>query len=271
MIGAIFGDIVGAPYEFNNIKSKEFPFPDPNAFYTDTVYTDDTVMTVAVADALLSWDGKDTPAFREKLIDTMHEWGKRVPDAGYGGRFLTWVLSDSRQPYGSYGNGSAMRVSPVAWYASSLDEALVLARASAEVTHNHPEGIKGAEAVAGAIFLARTGKDKDAIRAFLSDYYDLDFTLDEIREDYAFDETCQGSVPQALVAFLEADGFEDAIRAAVSIGGDSDTVAAITGSIAEAYYGIPDELRVQTLTYLDAPALAVVTAFCRRFAVPKQK
>ena len=233
MIGAILGDIVGAPYEFDNCKSKDFPFPDPNAYYTDMMYTDDTVMTVAVADALLEWNGKDIDAFKEFLVDKMHAWGKMIPDAGYGGRFLTWVLGDSRLPYGSYGNGSAMRVSPVAWYADTLEEKMAIATASAEVTHNHPEGVKGAVAVAGAIFLARVGKDKEAIRTFLSDYYRLDFTLDKIRAEYDFDETCQGSVPQALTAFLEGDSFEDVIRAAVSVGGDSDTIAAIAGSIAE--------------------------------------
>lgn len=266
MIGAVLGDIVGAPYEFDNCKRKDFPL-----FAPDALYTDDTVMTVAVADALLCWDGKETVAFRETLVDKMHEWGKTVPDAGYGGRFLVWVLGDSRLPYGSYGNGSAMRVSPVAWYADSLEETLALARASAEVTHDHPEGVKGAVAVAGAIFLARTGKDKEAIRAFLSDYYRLDFTLDEIREDYDFDETCQGSVPQALVAFFEGESFEDVIRAAVSVGGDSDTIAAMAGSIAEAYYGIPTVLAEAALSYLETPLRSVTERFVQRFVKPKTK
>ena len=266
MIGAILGDIVGAPYEFNNLKRKDFPLLDPRARYTD-----DTVMTVAVADALLSWNGKRIEDFKETLIDKMHAWGKKEPDAGYGGRFLVWVLSDSRAPYGSYGNGSAMRVSPVAWYASSLDETLTLARASAAVTHNHPEGIKGAEAVAGAIFLARQGKSKEELRAFLTNYYDLDFTLDEIREDYAFDETCQGSVPQALVAFLEGESFEDVIRFAVSIGGDSDTVAAIAGSVAEAYYGISREQAHAALGYLTPAILSVVKRFQKRYLAPDEK
>lgn len=266
MIGAILGDIVGAPYEFNNLKRKDFPLLDPRARYTD-----DTVMTVAVADALLSWNGKRIEDFKETLIDKMHAWGKKEPDAGYGGRFLVWVLSDCRTPYGSYGNGSAMRVSPVAWYASSLDETLTLARASAAVTHNHPEGIKGAEAVAGAIFLARQGKSKEELRAFLTNYYDLEFTLNEIREDYAFDETCQGSVPQALVAFLEGESFEDVIRFAVSIGGDSDTVAAIAGSIAEAYYGIPEDLPETALSHLDKPLLGVTERFSARFVAPKKR
>ena len=266
MIGAILGDIVGAPYEFDNCKSKVFPLFDP-----DALYTDDTVMTVAVADALLEWNGKDIDAFKEFLVDKMHAWGKMIPDAGYGGRFLTWVLGDSRLPYGSYGNGSAMRVSPVAWYADTLEETKALATASAEVTHNHPEGVKGAVAVAGAIFLARVGKNKEAIRAFLSDYYRLNFTLDEIRAEYDFDETCQGSVPQALVAFLEGDSFEDVIRTAVSVGGDSDTIAAIAGSIAEAYYGIPEAMAETAFSYLDAPVSKVVTAFCRRFVIPKNK
>ncbi|MBO5754809.1 MAG: ADP-ribosylglycohydrolase family protein, partial [Clostridia bacterium] len=193
-----------------------------------------------------------------------------VPDAGYGGRFLIWVLGDSRLPYGSYGNGSAMRVSPVAWYADTLEETLGLAAASAEGTHDHPEGVKGAVAVAGAIFLARVGESKDAIRAFLSRYYALDFTLDDIREEYDFDETCQGSVPQALTAFLEGESFEDVIRAAVSVGGDSDTIAAMAGSIAEAYYGIPEDLAKTALSYLELPLLTVTKDFTQRFVAPKQ-
>ena len=266
MIGAILGDIVGAPYEFDNCKSKNFSLFDPH-----TLYTDDTVMTVAVADALLEWNGKSREGFKEILIDAIHKWGKRFPQAGYGGRFLSWVLGDSRLPYGSYGNGSAMRVSPVAWYADTLEDTLALARASAEVSHDHPEGVKGAVAVAGAIFLARTGESKESIRAFLSQYYELDFTLDDIREDYAFDETCQGSVPEALTAFLEGESFEDVIRTAVSVGGDSDTIAAIAGSIAEAYYGIPNDLAETALSYLEFPLLTVVKDFTQQFVEPKQR
>lgn len=240
MYGAFIGDIVGSKYEFNNIKTKEFPLFSPGCDYTD-----DTIMTVAVAKAILlsrqeqynkSGKGK---GFQEFLVETMQDFGRRYPyPAGaYGGRFAQWLRQSNPKPYGSYGNGSAMRVSPCALAAVSLEEALALARASAAVTHDHPEGIKGAEAVCAAIFLARKGSSKDEIRQYITEhYYDLDFTLDSIRESYRFDETCQGSVPQAIVAFLESESFEDAIRNVISIGGDCDTTGAITGSIAWMFY-----------------------------------
>lgn len=233
MIGAIAGDIIGSVYEFNNIKTKDFPL-----FTRGSTYTDDTIMTAAVAKALLQ--SRDNHAdFRTLLIEEMQSFGRRYPNpmGGYGANFAKWLTSPNPSPYNSYGNSSAMRVSPCGYIAVSLAEALSLAKASAEVTHNHPEGIKGAQAVAGAIFLALNDKDKDEIASFIKkNFYDLDFTLDEIRPSYQFNGSCQGTVPQAIVAFLESTSFEDAIRNAVSLGGDSDTLAAITGSIAYAYY-----------------------------------
>lgn len=260
MIGAILGDIVGSVYEFNNIKTKQFILFSPNGFFTD-----DTVMTVAVADALLFSDTSNIPAFQRLLVERMHLYGTLYPDRGYGNRFLCWLNEGDSKPYNSFGNGSAMRVSPVAFYARTLDEALLLAQASAAVTHNHPEGIKGACATAGAIFLAKSGESKQEIRRFIERYYNMSFTLDDIRPSYRFYETCEESVPQALEAFLESESFEDAIRCAISIGGDSDTVAAITGGVAEAFYGIPKDLKKKTLAYLDPRLLGVVKQFTKRY------
>lgn len=245
MIGAIIGDIVGSRFEFDNIKTKDF-----DLFTTECDFTDDTVMTLAVAKALLRHNnGAD---FKETLINTMHEVGNKYQDCGYGGRFLDWIVDERTEPYNSCGNGSAMRVSSAGLYATSLSEAEELAKISAEVTHNHPEGIKGAKAIAGAIFLAKVGTSKAEIRQYIVDnYYALDFTLDEIRPTYQYEIVCQTSVPQAIQAFLEAESFEDAIRNAISIGGDSDTVAAICGSIAEAYYGVDEDIKDTALSYLD--------------------
>lgn len=233
MLGAIIGDIVGSKYEFNNIKTKDFPL-----FSSDSVYTDDSIMTIAVARALL-YSREEKRDFKEILVREMQTLGRKYPypKGGYGNRFAQWLQAEAPQPYNSFGNGSAMRVSPCGLIAVELTEALSLAKASAEVTHNHPEGVKGAQAVAGAVFLAKRKSEKKYIADFIStNFYDLDFTLDEIRNTYYFNETCQGTVPQAIVAFLESESFEDAIRNAVSLGGDSDTLTAITGSIAWAYY-----------------------------------
>ncbi len=248
MVGAILGDIVGSIYEFDNLKSKEFPL-----FQRECTFTDDTVMTIAVAKALIGYDrSAGLERFKENLVKVMHHMGGLYPDCGYGGNFLVWVLRHYKEPYNSCGNGSAMRVSSVGWFADSLEEAEELAQATAEVTHNHPEGIKGAQATAAAIYMARSGNTKEEIRKYITDkYYDVDFTLDEIRPAYDYEITCQKSVPQALEAFFESTGFEDAVRNAVSIGGDSDTIAAITGSVAEAYYGIDDEMKETALSFLD--------------------
>lgn len=258
MLGAIIGDIVGSVYEFNNIKTKDFDF-----WSDECEFTDDTVMTAAVANAILKSVLVGKPEiFKKQLIDELHIFGEYYPNAGYGGMFSTWIRLRDDQPYNSYGNGSAMRVSPCGFIAKNLDEALMLAKESAEVTHNHPEGIKGAQATAACIFLAKTGHTKEEIRKYTEEkFYKLDFTLDEIRDEYWFNETCQFTVPQAIEAFLEADSFEDAIRNAISIGGDSDTLAAITGGIAEAFFGIPENMKITALSYLDDVLKNVVTEF----------
>jgi len=244
MLGAFIGDIVGSVYEWHNIKTKDFPL-----FRDGCTFTDDTVMTVAVADALMSGGTKDN------FIDSMKKFGRLYPNSGYGGRFGSWLFSDDREPYNSWGNGSAMRVSPCGWFTEALEETESLAEKSATVTHNHPEGIKGAQATAAAIYLARVGTKKDKIKEYIENKYgyDLNRTLDEIRPVYRFNESCQETVPEAIIAFLQSADFEDAIRNAVSLGGDSDTLAAITGSIAEAVYGIPDWIRDKALGLLDAP------------------
>ena len=263
MIGAILGDIVGSVYEFDNIKTKEFELFDKECFFTD-----DSVMTIAVAEALMQFkyvNEENINIFKEDLITIMHRIGRNYPDCGYGGHFLVWIIRNKREPYNSFGNGSAMRVSSVGWYAKTLEEAELIAKATAEVSHNHPEGIKGAVATAGAVFLARTGATIDEIKKYISKYYTIDFTLDEIRPVYDYDITCQGTVPQAMQAFFESESFEDAIRNAISIGGDSDTLAAITGAVAEGYYGIPDDLKETALSYLDEKLLNVVERFENKY------
>ena len=263
MIGAILGGIVGSIYEFDNIKTKDFELFDKESFFTD-----DSVMTIAIAEALMQYksiDENNIKEFKEKLIDIMHEIGIKYPDCGYGGHFLMWILRNKREPYNSFGNGSAMRVSSVGWYAKTLEETELIAKVTAEVSHNHPEGIKGAVATAGAVFLARKGTTMDEIKKYISKYYTIDFTIDEIRPIYDYDITCQGTVPQAMQAFLESENFEDAIRNAISIGGDSDTLAAITGAVAEAYYGIPDDLKETALSYLDDRLLDITERFEEKY------
>ena len=263
MIGAILGDVVGSIYEFDNIKTKEFELFDKECFFTD-----DSVMTIAIAEALMQIEEineENLEDFKENLITVMHEIGVKYPDCGYGGHFLVWMLRNKREPYNSFGNGSAMRVSSVGWYAKTLEDAEFIAKATAEVSHNHPEGIKGAVATAGAVFLARTGATMGELKEYISKYYTIDFTIDEIRPVYKFNETCQGTVPQAMQAFFESTSFEDAIRNAISIGGDSDTLAAITGAVAEAYYGIPDDLRETALSYLDERLLDITERFENRY------
>ncbi|MGR6835939.1 ADP-ribosylglycohydrolase family protein [Syntrophomonas erecta] len=252
MIGAIIGDIIGSVYEWNNIKTKDFPLFSP-----ECCFTDDTVMTLAIAEGLM--DGGTAAAF----IQAMKKYGRMYPDAGYGGRFGSWLFSEDIHPYNSWGNGSAMRVSPIAWMFDTLSEVEKYAEISAAVTHNHPEGIKGAQATAAAIFLARKGKSKAEIKDYIeSKYgYNLSRTLDEIRPGYGFNESCQETVPEAITAFLESVDFEDAIRNAISLGGDSDTLAAITGSIAEAAYNIPEEIKEKALAILDKPLLNVYGRF----------
>jgi ADP-ribosylglycohydrolase len=252
MIGAITGDVIGSIYEFNNIKTKDFKLFGPECRFTD-----DTVLTVAVADWLLHDDAD--------LVERLAHYTYAYPNRGYGGMYSKWVDRWDRQPYDSYGNGSAMRVSAVAWVAKDQTQALALAKASAEVTHSHPEGIKGAQATTLAIWLARQGAKKERIRREVTDFsgYDLTETVDEIREWYYFNETCQKTVPQAIICALDATDFEDAIRNAISIGGDSDTVAAITGSIAQAMFGIPPDIRDKARAYLPDELIEVVDSFDR--------
>jgi ADP-ribosylglycohydrolase len=248
MLGAIAGDVIGSVYERQNVKRTDFnPLFDPNARPTD-----DTVLTCAVADWLLRGAGDDLPKH-------LKLWARGFPYAGYGGTFVKWAESSSWSGYDSWGNGSAMRVSPVAWAFDTLDEVLRHARRSAEVTHNHPEGIKGAEATAACVYMARTGRPKPEIRAFIEERfgYDLGRSLADIRPRYRFDVSCQGSVPEAIIAFLESTGFEDAVRKAISLGGDSDTIACIAGGIAHAAYGVPDDIRSEVGPRL-APEMRVI-------------
>ncbi|MCH8312080.1 MAG: ADP-ribosylglycohydrolase family protein [Nitrospinae bacterium] len=255
MIGAIAGDIIGSVYEYNNIKTTDFPL-----FQNESTFTDDTVLTVALADSILH--GVDS-------AKKYQEYYNLYPHAGYGPGFSRWASSASTKPYNSWGNGSAMRVSPIGFAYESLEEVLDMAKKSAEVTHNHEEGIKGAQATACSVFLARTGKNKDFIRDTIRDSfsYSLDEPLASIREHYTFDPSCQGTVPQAITAFLESENYEDAIRKAISIGGDSDTIACITGGIAQAFYReIPDPILDKVYEILDSRLRQVVTLFCNRYA-----
>ncbi|MFO8029620.1 MAG: ADP-ribosylglycohydrolase family protein [Cyclonatronaceae bacterium] len=257
ILGAIAGDIIGSPYEQHEIKTTDFPL-----FKKHSDFTDDTVLTVAVADALLN---------NRDFTETLWHYGRRHIHRGYGGMFLDWLGDSDPQPYGSFGNGSAMRVSPVGFACDTLDEVLDLAAKSAEVTHNHTEGIKGAQAAATSVFLAAHQTDKQELRRYVERQfgYDLDFTLDEIRPHYDFDVTCQGSVPQAIVAFLESRDYEDAVRLAISIGGDSDTIACITGGIAAAYYkSIPDKIVESARERLPSDFLEIIDRFDRTYSRP---
>ena len=260
MYGAILGDIIGSPYEFDRgNKSKDFPL-----FSRNSKFTDDSVMTLAVADAFLSLppqvSDEDIHRF---LVRSMQTYGQAFPHAGYGGMFRRWLKAPHPQPYGSYGNGSAMRVSSAGWLFDDLETVRHMARLSAEVTHNHPKGIKGAEATASAIFLARTGSTKAEIKAYIEAnfHYDLSRTCDEIRPTYRHVESCQETVPEAITAFLEGNSFEDVIRTAVSLGGDCDTLTCIAGSIAEGYYGVPEELKQQCRAKLPEDLLEVLRRF----------
>jgi len=245
MIGAIIGDIVGSRFEFDNIKTKDFEF-----FHKDCYFTDDTVMTIAIAKAIISCKGNYSQLGKSAIYH-MQNIGKLYRYCGYGGRFFYWIYSDEPKPYNSYGNGAGMRVSACGFIGKTLEEVKLLAKAVTEVSHNHPEGLKAAEAIAVSVFLARNNHSKDDIKNYIREhYYQLDFTLDEIRPSYTFNETAQNSTPQAIQAFLESNSFEDAIRNAISIGGDSDTIAAMTGAIAGAYYGVDKVVEDQALRYL---------------------
>ena len=263
MYGAILGDIIGSPYEFDRgDKTKNFPL-----FSRESQFTDDTVMTLAVAEALMAAGDRDEngndEAIRRKLVAAMQKWGRRYPNAGYGARFGYWLRSAEPRPYHSYGNGAAMRVSAAAWLYEDVTTVRRMARLSAEVTHNHPEGIRGAEAIAAAIFLARTGRTKAEIKACMEREfgYDLGRTCDQIRPTYFHVESCQETVPEAITAFLEGDSFEDVIRTAVSLGGDCDTLTCIAGSVAEAFYGVPGDLKEVCRQYLTQELLQVLDQF----------
>ena len=257
IIGTICGDIIGSTREFNSIKTKDFEL-----FSEFSTFTDDTIMTIAIA----GWLVKDKSS-SDVLVEELQYWGNRYPNAGYGRMFINWLCETNPKPYGSWANGSAMRVSPCAWAADSLKEAQDLARLSAVVTHNHPEGIRGALATVDAIYLARTGFSKDEIKNHIvSEYgYDLDRSLDEIRPDYSFDVSCAGSVPESIICFLEARDFEDTVRNAVSLGGDADTQAAIAGSIASAYFEVPESIADEALNRLDFSLLEVLIDFEEKF------
>ena len=258
MIGAIIGDIVGSRFEFHNILSRQFDF-----LTEDCSFTDDTVMTCAVAQALMD-SREDFSDLSEKAVAAMQRIGRQFPNCGYGARFIHWMFSDHPRPYNSFGNGSAMRISPVGFAARDVEEAKRLSAAVTCVSHNHPEGMKGAEATAVAIVMARQGKSKEEIRTAMEEYYDLTATVDDYRTGWQGHgrEICQVSLPQALTCFLEGDSYEDVIRNCISIGGDSDTIAAIAGGIAEAFYGIPDDISARVWDYLP-PVLADI---CRDFA-----
>lgn len=256
VLGAIIGDVIGSVYEWNNVKTIDFPL-----FQENTTFTDDSVLTCATMDALMK---------KRDYSSAYQSWSRRYPNRGYGGRFLSWIYAEEPKPYNSWGNGSAMRVSPVGWAFNTLEEVLEEAKKSASVTHNHPEGIKGAQATAAAVFLAKQGKSKREIKEYITKtfHYYLDETIDVIRPFYEFDESCQGTVPQAITAFLESRDFEHAIRLAISLGGDSDTLACITGGIAGAFYKyIPDDIIDNTLKRLTDDMLEVILQFSKRFLV----
>ncbi len=259
MYGALLGDMIGAPYEFDRgNKTKDFPL-----FSNESQFTDDSVMTIAVAEALMDSMGNSDEEIKKALARSMQKWGHKYPYAGYGGMFRKWLEEDDPQPYGSFGNGSAMRVAAAGWLYDSLEETRHVARLTAEVTHNHPEGIKGAESVAAAIYLARTGSSKEEIKEYIvrEFEYDLSRTCDEIRPTYHMDETCQKTVPEAITAFLEGQSFEDVIRTAVSLGGDCDTLTCIAGSMAEAFYGVPGILEAECRNRLPEDMQKVLERF----------
>ena len=260
MYGAILGDIIGEPYEFDRgDKKKEFPL-----FSRKPSFTDDTVMTIAICDGILKAGlDADETTMKTQMITSMQLWGHKYPDAGYGGRFYTWLAEEDTKPYGSWGNGSAMRVSSIGWLFDTLERTREVARWSAEVTHNHPEGVKGAESVAAVIWLGRNGYSKEEIRDYvIREFgYDLSRTCDEIRPYYHHVESCQETVPEAITAFLEGDSFEDVIRTAVSLGGDCDTLTCIAGGMAEAYYGLPEFFRDACLSYVTKDIQSVIERF----------
>lgn len=259
MYGPILGDMIGAPYEFDTgDKTKDFPL-----FVNASAFTDDTVMTLAVAEALLDTCGQADSLVKAALVRSLKKWGRAYPNAGYGARFIGWLASDTSEPYHSCGNGSAMRVAAAGWLYDSLEQTRHAARLTAEVTHNHPEGIKGAEATASILYMARNGASKEDIKEYAvrEFHYELSRTCDDIRPTYHHVETCQETVPEAITAFLEGTDFEDVIRTAVSLGGDCDTLTCIAGSMAEAFYGVPEDLQAECRKRLTPDLLEVLDRF----------
>lgn len=260
MFGAIVGDIVGSVYEFNNIKTKDFRLFDPHCHFTD-----DTVMTFAIAEALRKTEKKNYKNLNKQCVKEMQKFGKDYPFAGYGTFFKGWLKEKNPQPYNSYGNGAAMRISSVAYFAKSLDEVKLLSDKVTSVSHNHPEGIKGAESAAVAIWLALNKKSKAEIKDYIEKhYYKLDFDYDDLKENYTFNETSQDTVPQAIYCFLISNDFEDCLRTSVSIGGDTDTLCAISCAIAEAFYGIPERIHNQATAFLDKNLLKIYAKYFRQ-------
>ena len=257
--GAVIGDIVGSYYEFLKPRMKDKDFP---LFSSNSRFTDDTVMSVALAATIIA-GFSDEKSFKKLFIEYMHYFGLKHFNAGYGGFFKEWLVNKSYEPYGSYGNGSAMRVAAAGAAFDSLEETQKVARWSAEVTHNHPEGIKGAESVASIMWLARNGYDKDYIRKYISEKYDYDLnrTCDDIRPSYKFEVSCQKSVPEAIIAFLDGNSYEECIRLAVSLGGDTDTQAAITGAMASMMYPIPEDIKKQTVKFISDDLLIIINNF----------
>lgn len=254
MIGAIIGDIVGSRFEFNNIKSKDFEL-----FHEACRPTDDSIMTIAVTDSILKGY---VPNNKDGIIDTVKYWGQKYPNAGYGGTFFHWVLSDERRPYNSYGNGAAMRISPIGWISNTYEEVVKNATAVTEITHNHPEGIKAAIVVANSIRMARQKESKENIIKYIKENYNIDFDYEELRKTFKHnEETCQATVPQALYCFTIGNDFEDCLRTTISIGGDCDTTAAMSCAIAEAYYGVPDEMVENAKKYLSNDSIKVIENF----------
>jgi ADP-ribosylglycohydrolase len=254
IIGAIAGDIIGSVYEFHNVKTVDF-----DLFCHKSTFTDDSVLTLATMNAILN---------QKNYVESYQLFGRKYPHRGYGDIFRSWIHSENPEPYNSWGNGSAMRVSPVGWYGNSIEEIMTEAKKSAEVTHNHPEGIKGAQSTAVAIYMARIGKNKDEIKKFIMEtfQYDLERKIEDIRSYYEFDVSCQGSVPEAIIAFLESTDFESAIRLGISIGGDSDTIACITGGIAEAYYKIvPDNIIENVLKLLPNELVEIIEDYSIKY------
>lgn len=254
MIGALAGDIIGSVYEWNNIKTKDFEL-----FSSDCFFTDDSILTVALADTILT----GTP-----YTENLKEFARLYPSGGYGESFMAWAFSDESKPYNSWGNGAAMRISPAGWAYQDLETVLRKAEEFTAITHNHPEGIKGGQATAAAVFLARSGESKASIRKYVEQEfgYDLSRTIDEIRPDYTFDVSSQGTVPEALIAFMESGDFEDAIRNAVSLGGDTDTLACITGAVAEAFYGgVPEAIEEKVYSFLDKRLAGITREFAGRY------